>query len=172
METEEKACDTSRISGRKRGSSSQQRWVNAHKLSVQEGCSGRDGRSPFNTACTTVQFVFRLLNGISPVSTCVGATTVSRNKTYFRPFTIYLNCDHGERVNIRFLAGVLFEKNFWSRPSGSVGFLTCSRSYGIHVFRHDRDAEIRDTCMGDVVNDVHKYVHLVGVNAMVSRYSK
>ena len=56
-------------------------------------------------------------------------------------------------------------KDFWGGPSWSVGFLTCSRSYGIHVFRHDRDTEICDTRMGDVVNDVYKYVHLVGVNA-------
>ena len=152
MEIEKKAFKTSRISGRKPGSSSQQRWINAHKSSVKEGCAGREGRSPLNTACTTVQFVFWLLNGTSPVRTCVGAATVSRNNTHFRPYTIYLDGDHGKRINVRFLAGILFKEDFWSRPSGSVGFLACRRPYRIHVFCHDGDTEIRNACMGDVTS--------------------
>ena len=63
-------------------------------------------------------------------------------------------------------------KDFWSRPSRCVDILTCSRPYGIQVLCHDSDAKIGDTRMGDAVNDVHKYVHLVGVNATVSRYLK
>ena len=168
VEREEKVRETLRIFGRKPGSWSQQRWVNAHKPSVQDGCSGREGRSPLNTASTTVQFVFRLLNGTSPVSTCVGAVTFSRYNAYFRPYTTYLDCDHGKRVNVRFLAGILFTEDFWSRPSRSVRFLTCRRPYGIQVFRHDRDPEIRNTCMGDVVNNIHKYVHLADVSTTVS----
>ena len=31
---------------------------------------------------------------------CFGAATVSRNNAYFRPYTVYLDCDHCERVNI------------------------------------------------------------------------
>ena len=163
--------ETSGISGRNRGSWSQQRWINAHKPPVQEGCSGREGRSPLNTACTTIQFVFRPLNGALPVSTCVGEAAVSRNNAYFRPFTMYLDHDHSKRVNIRFLAGILSVNDFWSRPSRSVNVLACLTPYGIEVLRHGSDSKIRNTCMRDVVNNFHKYVHLVGVNATVNRYS-
>ena len=85
---------------------------------------------------------------------------------------MYLNRDHGERVNIRFLGGILFAEDFRSRPSRGVDVLTCISPDGIHVFRHDSDAKIRNARMGDVVNNLHEYVHLVNVNmSTVSRYS-
>ena len=43
-------------------------------------------------------------------------------------------------------------------------------TYRIQVLRHDSDAEISDACMGDVVDNIYKYVHLLGVNNTVSRY--
>ena len=41
-----KAGKTSEISGRRRESEAQQRWIISHNLSVKFECVGRDGRSP------------------------------------------------------------------------------------------------------------------------------
>ena len=43
-----------------------------------------------------------------------------------------------------------------------MNLLTCSRPDGLQVFRDDGDAEVGNTCMGDIVDNIHKYVHLVG----------
>ena len=74
---------------------------------------------------------------------------------------MHLNRDHSERVNVRFLAGILFTKDFRGGPSRSVDILACISTYGIQV-RYDGDADIRNTCMRNIVNNLHKYVHLDG----------
>ena len=43
-----------------------------------------------------------------------------------------------------------------------MNLLTCIRPYGVQVFCDNSDAKIRNACMGDVADNVHKYVHLVG----------
>ena len=64
-----RTCKASETSGRERGSGSQQRCINSHKLSVKVGCVGRGGRLPCviaNIAMTDEP----LLKGIAPVNTC------------------------------------------------------------------------------------------------------
>ena len=43
-------------------------------------------------------------------------------------------------------------------------------TYRIQVLRHDSDAEISDACMGDVVDNIYKYVHLLGMNTTAGQY--
>lgn len=58
----------SEISGRERGSRSQQRFINLHRSSVKVGCVGRAGR----LSCVMANIAMAdepALNGIAPVNT-------------------------------------------------------------------------------------------------------
>ena len=74
----------------------------------------------------------------------------------------YLNHQHGERVNIRFFAGILFAQDFGCRPSWGVYVLMCSRPYGIQVFGHSGNTEVRNKCARGVLDHFHQYIDLVG----------
>jgi hypothetical protein len=81
---------------------------------------------------------------------------------------MHLDRDHRERVNVGFLAGILTRKDLWSGPVGSVADPKRGTPDRIRVFCYDGAAEIRNTCLGDAVNNIHKYIHLAGVNTTVS----
>ena len=81
---------------------------------------------------------------------------------YCRSLATYLDHDHRERENIRFLAGIPSFYDFWCGPSRSVTPLVRRVSYGMRVLSDNSDAKIRQPCMRGTFNNVHKNIHLVG----------
>ena len=43
-----------------------------------------------------------------------------------------------------------------------MNLLACIWPNGVQVFRDDGNAKVRNTCVGDIVDNIHEYVHLVG----------
>ena len=72
----------------------------------------------------------------------------------------HLNRNHSERVNIRFLAGILATQDLRRRPQRSVDVLTRSRPYRVQVFCDNGNAEIGNARMGYAVIHVDKDVDL------------
>ena len=74
----------------------------------------------------------------------------------------YLDHEHAERVNIRFLGGILFAQDFWRGPSWGVNVLMRSRPYGVQVFGYSGNTKVRNKCVRVALNNFHKYIDLAG----------
>ena len=66
---------------------------------------------------------------------------------------MYLNHDHRERENVRFLAMLSFNQYFWCSPSWGETTLTLDTPYGIRVLSHHSEAKVRDTRITRVVHE-------------------
>jgi hypothetical protein len=74
-----------------------------------------------------------------------------------RSSTTYLNHDHRESENVRFLAMYPLVQNLWRSPPRTVTMLTRGTPYRIWVLSDCGEAKIRETRMARVV---HKDIHL------------
>jgi hypothetical protein len=85
---------------------------------------------------------------------------MSQSRTDRKSSGTYLDHDHGERVDIGFLTGILPAQDLWCRPQWSVEILTRSGPDGVEVLGHNSKAEVRNACARGVVNDVYENVEL------------
>ena len=95
--------------------------------------------------------------------------TVSRSSTRRVLSVAYLDHDHRERENIRFLAIFPLVKNLWRGPSQGEAMLVRSAPYGIQVMSDLGEAEIRDAYMTGVF---YKDVRLAGCQCSVKQDSE
>jgi len=65
----------------------------------------------------------------------------------------YLNHDHRERENVRFLAICPFIQEFWRSPSHGVAVLSWGASDGIQVLSDFGKAEVRDAGFAGAVHE-------------------
>jgi len=73
----------------------------------------------------------------------------------------YLDHDHRERENVRFLAIFPPLQDLWRSPSWGVAVTTRSARFRIQISSDRSEAKIRDACTTRVI---HKDVGLVVVN--------
>lgn len=81
----------------------------------------------------------------------------------------YLNHDHCEGENVRFLAICSPVQDLWCSPSRSVTIMTRGAPDGVQVLGDHSEAEIR---YARVIGAVNEDVHLLDVNAAAKRESK
>ena len=151
--------ETSGNSGRKRGSGSQHRCINFHKLFVKVGCIGRGGRPP----CVMITMTFqgeRSPKGIAPVNTC---SVRNRNKPKFSHSVLlatHLDHDHRERENVGFLAIISsLHPHLRRDPPHGEAILNRSAPYGVQVFGDLGEAKVRNQYVTGIF---HEDVDLVG----------
>ena len=65
---------------------------------------------------------------------------------------MYLDNDHRERENVRFLAMCSPCQDLWRSPSRGVAVMTRGARYGIQILGDGSEAEIRDACMTKVIH--------------------
>ena len=94
------------------------------------------------------------LNGIAPVNICVDvkrrwAEVLTCSQSYIS----YLDHDHSERENVRFLAMWPFVQHLWRGPSWSETTLTLGTLRGIQILSDSGEPKIRDTRITGVVHE-------------------
>jgi len=81
-----------------------------------------------------------------------------KSSTYSRSSVTYLDHDHRERKNVRFLARRPRAQHLWRSPSRGVALLKRGALDGFQVLSYRSEAKIRDACVTRVV---HKDIRLV-----------
>ena len=105
------------------------------------------------------------LKGTAPVNTCGDTGCSEQQVDGGTPFVSYLDHDHRERENIRFLAvGSLLLQYLWCGPSRSMTLIIRGASDGIQVLSDRSKAEIRDPRM---VGVIHENIRLLRVKTIV-----
>ena len=150
--------NTFELSGRKRGSWSQQRCVSDHRSPVKLGCVGRSGRCPWIIESMAIADGLSL-NGTSPVKIYsnpkVSGVKLSMKRTGCG--IAYLDHDHSEGKHVTFLGVFLINHDLWRSPPYSVTVLVWSALYGVRIFSDHCKSEVRDTC---VTRAIHKDICL------------
>ena len=80
----------------------------------------------------------------------------------------YLDHDHREGEDVRFLAIFPLDQHLWRGPSHGQAVLARNTLYGVRVFGNLREAKIRDPYVARVF---HKDVKLVGCRYGVKQES-
>ena len=145
------------MSGRKRGSWSQQRCVSDHRSPVKLGCVGRSGRCPCIKETMAISDE-RSLNGTSPVKIYIDPTVSMIRFSMKRTGCgiAYLDHDHRERKHIAFFAVLSISHDLWCSPSQSVTML--GALYGVRIFSDHCKSKV---CDASVTRVIHKDICLI-----------
>ena len=105
------------------------------------------------------------LKGTAPVNTCGDTGCSEQQVDGGTSFVSYLDHDHRERENVRFLAvSSLLLQYLWRGPSRGMTLIIRGASDGIQVLGDRSKAKTRDPCM---VGVIHEDIRLLRVRTVM-----